>query len=128
MFVALLLFGFLSVCALSQATKAGSQTSANSALQYQIGKLRAQIADARSSADNSWMLVNSACADNDGARSGSFLWRTGSEVERSFYNDAKFCNDNCLVQANCEVHRGTSNQLCGRLRCQVSTLWKVFLF
>jgi len=41
----------------------------------------------------------------------TFRWRTGAEEERSFYNDAKFCNDNCLVLANCEVHSETPNQL-----------------
>lgn len=55
-----LFFGFLPAFAHGQTTEASGQAATNAALQDQIGKLQAQVADAKSSADNSWMLVSSA--------------------------------------------------------------------
>jgi ammonium transporter, Amt family len=52
-----LLFSFLPVFAHGQAS---GDAATNAALQDQIGKLQAQVADAKSSADNSWMLLSSA--------------------------------------------------------------------
>jgi hypothetical protein len=39
--------------------------------------LQQQIADAKGSADNAWMLT-SAGTDDDGSRASAVLWRTGA--------------------------------------------------
>ncbi len=83
----MMLAGTLAAQSASAATDAGVQAD-------RIAQLQQQIADAKGSADNAWMLMSCrAGAADDRPRPGAILRRPGAQEKCAGHHDAELCHD-----------------------------------
>ena len=85
-----ILFGFTPLYLLAQNSAPPDSQS------KRIAVLEQQAADAKTSADNAWMLTQlRAGPDDDRSWPGAFLWRAGAKEKCAGHDDAEFRHDGC---------------------------------